>query len=94
MKLTQFSLKTNTISSMHLPNKSTSENILYAIILLLLVLIAGDILWRATTGDTTLLGDPYYEDTILANSRALPSLVFTWTIVALCLVLAIIGRKR
>ena len=66
----------------------------YQTILALLVATAIDIIWRATTADTTLLGDPYYEDAILAHERALPSLIITGIVVALCLVLAIIGRNR
>ena len=40
------------------------------IIACLLVLIAGATFFLALGGDTTTLGDPYYEDQILAPERA------------------------
>lgn len=38
--------------------------------LVFLVLSSVYIIYLATTGDTTLLGDPFYEDQIMANQRA------------------------
>lgn len=48
--------------------------------------------YLATTGDTTLLGDPFYEDQILAQQRAFVPWAFTWIIVGLSVIMAIIER--
>lgn len=45
-------------------------NILLKIVTVLLVIIAILTYYLAVQGDTTLLGDPYYEDQILAPGRA------------------------
>lgn len=52
-------------------NYKKINNILLKIVLICLTISALAILYLAITGDTTLLGDPYYEDKILAPQRAL-----------------------
>ena len=52
-----------------------------------LLIIAGFIFYYASTKDTTLLGDPYYEDQILAPQRAFIPWAFSLVCVA-CAVLA------
>lgn len=54
---------TNTASSAFVKTALT-------IVIVLLVIIAGLTYYLALQGDTTLLGDPYYEDQILAPERA------------------------
>lgn len=52
------------------------------------VAIAFTIFYLASKNDTTLLGDPYYEDKILAYQRALVPWLFTIANVALSLLIA------
>lgn len=52
-----------------------------------ILIIAGFIFYLASTGDTTLLGDPYYEDQILAPQRAFVPWAFSLVCIA-CAVLA------
>lgn len=54
----------------------------------ILVLIALATFILAATGDTTPLGDPYYEDTILAPNRAYAPWALALVSVTLSLVLA------
>lgn len=57
-------------------------------------LLAIAIIITAFRGDTTMLGDPYYEDQIMAWQRAFAPWAFTWLIVALSVALAIIGSLK
>ncbi|EKD78590.1 MAG: hypothetical protein ACD_41C00317G0011 [uncultured bacterium] len=57
-------MKTTNTASFHF------VNICLTVVTILLVAIAGLTFYLALQGDTTLLGDPYYEDQILAPDRA------------------------
>lgn len=57
-------MKTPTTGSSHY------VNIALTVIMILLMIIALFTFYLALQGDTTLLGDPYYEDQILAPERA------------------------
>lgn len=57
-------MKTPTTGSSHY------VNIALTVVMILLMIIALFTFYLALQGDTTLLGDPYYEDQILAPERA------------------------
>ncbi|MDP3970722.1 MAG: hypothetical protein Q8P90_03405 [bacterium] len=59
------------------------------VITALIALTAIYIIYLATLQDTTLLGDPYYEDQILAHQRAFAAWAFTWFSIALSMIAGI-----
>lgn len=52
------------------------------------------VLILATRHDTTLLGDPYYEDQILAPQRALVPWIMTCATLLLGLIAGVLGRLK
>ncbi|MFA6474990.1 MAG: hypothetical protein WCV88_02185 [Patescibacteria group bacterium] len=58
------------------------------LIVILLVSLSLWVIYLALLGDTTLLGDPYYEDQILAPTRAFGP----WSFMLLVMILAIIAK--
>gem|GEM_PF-3045376 len=81
----------NTLS-MRLNNSNKIINILLYSILGCCLISAIAIFILALTHDTTLLGDPYYEDKILAPQRALVPWLMTIISVGLALLLLIVKR--
>lgn len=70
-------------------NSSTKQTIyhtLLATILAALLVLCTDLLVHAAFGDNTALGDPYYQDTVLANQRAPIALIASWFVVVLSIV--------
>ena len=68
--------------------------ILLWIIVLCLVGSCADLLMRASLRDLTLLGDPYYQDTVLATQRAPIALILTWCAVAAAGIIGLLKWKR
>lgn len=65
-------------------------NLIVLVITALLIICALWTLYLANQGDTTLLGDPYYEDTILAPDRAFGPWLVMLSVVTLAIIRKII----
>ncbi len=75
---------------------STRQTIYYSLLVAILVailVICADLLVYAAFGDNTALGDPYYQDTLLANQRAPLALIASWLVVSLSVMAGIIKPK-
>lgn len=83
----------NTTLSMNSNTRRTTYQHLITIIVGLVVLLSLDILVRASLQDHTALGDPYYQDTILATQRAPVALVCSWLVVILSIVASLVRPK-
>lgn len=75
-------MKTRTTASSHF------VNLCHSVVAILLLAIAGLTYYLALQGDTTLLGDPYYEDQILAPARAFGP----WAIMCMAISIVILAR--
>lgn len=75
-------------------NNSVTTPWLLRLIVLSCLVSALAILFLATRNDTTLLGDPYYEDQILAPQRALIPWLLTLFVLLLAAVLGIVERLK
>ena len=78
---------------MHSYNKTSPTWLLY-LILGCCIISALAILVLATQRDTTLLGDPYYEDQILAPQRALIPWMMTLITIILSLIIGVWERLK
>lgn len=67
---------------------SAFVNTCLTIVLVLLATIAISTYYLALQGDTTILGDPYYEDQILAPERAFAP----WALLMLVIVVLVIAK--
>ena len=83
-------MKMTPILSMISSHKQFFFRICLWTIVILCGLLAVAIIVTALRGNTTLLGDPYYEDQIMAWQRAFAPWAFTWMIVVLSVILAMI----
>lgn len=79
---------------MNFNNTFIQKIIPYSLIVVIVYLSISCIVigYLAATGDTTLLGDPFYEDGIMAQQRAFVPWAFTWIIVGLSVIMAIVER--
>lgn len=66
---------------------------LILVILGLVILLCLDILVHAALQDHTALGDPYYQDAILATQRAPIALICSWLVVILSLAASLLKPK-
>ncbi len=77
---------------------SNFTKIIWWTLLVISLAIAVLVFYLAASGDTTMLGDPYYEDQILAPQRAFGpwalSLFGVAIIIVLRIVTALVKRKR
>ena len=59
-----------------------------------MIAMAIAILLMATQGDPTVLGDPYYEDHIIAHQRAFAPWAFTMLVISLCIPIALLELRN
>lgn len=84
-------MKMNSMSSTVSTNRNQLTQWLVWGIVFYLCLMALSIFYLASTGDTTTLGDPYYEDNITAAERAFAPWAFTLLIGVLALLSGILS---